>query len=111
MNTLRGLRIDAISGKFIARDFGEKGLCGFQYVREDAESTWVIEHGRNIHLFIYAVFVNRGRESVMITPEKVEWVDSDTIVIEFFEPVSGFVNILYYTEDHLDCPSFENAND
>ena len=111
MNILRGLRIDAISGKFIARDSEEKGLCGFQYIKEDAESTWVIEHERNINLFLYATFVTRGKEFHMVTPEKVEWVNSDTIIIDFFEPVSGFVNILYYTEDYFGCPNSENGND
>lgn len=99
--SLRGLRIDAISGKWIARDSGEPSLCGFQYFKENAASSWIIEHGRDINFLICAVFVSQGNVFVHITPEKVEILDSDTISIEFFEPVSGFVNILYYTEDHL----------
>lgn len=105
MSTLRGLRIDAMTGKFVARDFEEKGLCGFQYVKDNPDTEWIIQHGRNINLFIYAAFVNRGRELVKVIPEKVEWIDNNTILLDFFEPVSGFVNILYYTEDHLKCPS------
>lgn len=102
---LRGLRIDAITGKFIARDFEDKGLCGFQHFQEDASSSWLIEHDRNINFFICAVFVNKGRELSMITPEKIEWLNSESILIEFFEPVTGFANILYYTNNHLDCPT------
>lgn len=62
----------------------------YQFVQENLDSIWMINHNKNTMNFIEQIYVNNE-----LVRADVDIIDGNNIKITFTRPLSGIVNILF----------------
>lgn len=95
---LQPVFLDSKTGEYVTRRVAESGVCAKQHIQDTANTVWSIEADTN--LFLINTFIDNKftlPNTVVLVPE------NKTLVLEFTEAVSGFVNIVYLVDDINEC--------
>lgn len=99
INNLQSLYVDAISGKFVAKNEKIENIIGVQHVQTNASAVWTVELQEKITIFLVAVFTSDGNHFVKTVPDSIFSNGDNEIIIEFGAPVSGLANILFLVDN------------
>lgn len=64
----------------------------YKHEQTEASSTWTIAHGMGVYPVV-DVYVTSGSDLVKVMPEEVTYVDEQTCVLTFSEPLTGFATV------------------
>ena len=102
---IQSLYIDAVTGKYVAKEESEDGVCGLQFRQNTESDEWNVKHNRNFDFFISAIFSNENGALNKVIPDSIRVINSDEITINFDRPIKGIANILYYVDNNRSCIS------
>lgn len=99
MSSLQPLSYDFISNEYVSSNADETGICALKFRQEAPSGTWIVEHELDFLLFKINAFI----DDKLVIPDNISTNGNNIMNIFFSEPVSGFVNILYYSKNAIEC--------
>jgi hypothetical protein len=91
------LYIDLENGNwYTTNEISDSNLKSLRVRVRKASDTWYVKHWRRTTKLYFQILDNRNSE---IIPQSVQIVDNNTILIEFSEPTSGTLNLIFREAD------------
>lgn len=64
----------------------------YRHEQTEASDTWTIAHGIGAYPCV-DVYVTSGGDLIKVMPEEVTYIDGQTCVLTFSEPLTGFATV------------------
>lgn len=106
-NHTHDVTVTYTNSKFVVTDVTDNHLHGFVVVgtknnptgyrhnQDDAVTNWLIQHNQGTTNAITQVYV----ENELVIPTAIKFIDINTIEVFFNEPLVGFTNTIFYTQE------------
>lgn len=89
--------VDVDSGKwYVSDEPSDSGLRSLRLNMTTPSDSWYIVHHRNTSKLFFQILDSTNTE---IIPERVKIIDSNTVQIDFSDPVTGILNLTFTMDE------------